>query len=59
MKEEMAHSSILVWEIPWTEEPEGYSPLGYKELDTSEQLTKQEYDPLILSGIPKRFLLEC
>ena len=27
LEEEMAtHSSILAWEIPWTEEPEGYSP---------------------------------
>ena len=24
------HSSILAWEIPWTEEPGGYSPWGYK-----------------------------
>ena len=34
------HSSILAWEIPWTEEP-GYlsSPWGGKELDTIEQLS--------------------
>ena len=25
------HSSILAWEIPWTEEPGGYSPWGRKE----------------------------
>ena len=25
------HSSILAWRIPWTEEPEGYSPWGGKE----------------------------
>ena len=24
------HSSLLAWEIPWTEEPVGYSPLGPK-----------------------------
>ena len=29
------HSSILTWEIPWTEEP-GYSLWGHKELDTTE-----------------------
>ena len=23
-----SHSSILAWEIPWTEEPGGYSPWG-------------------------------
>ena len=36
------HSSILVWGIPWTEEPggaTGYSPWGCKELDVTEQLT--------------------
>jgi len=32
------HSSILVWRIPWTEEPGGlqYSPWGRKEWDTTE-----------------------
>ena len=30
------HSSILAWGIPWTEEPGGYSPLGLKELETTE-----------------------
>ena len=30
------HSSILAWEIPWTEELEGYSPQGHKESDTTE-----------------------
>ena len=29
LEEEMAtHSSIRVWEIPWTEELAGYSPWG-------------------------------
>ena len=31
-----AHSSILAWEIPWTEEPDGYSPRGHKESDMAE-----------------------
>ena len=30
------HSSILAWRSPWTEEPGGYSPWAYKELDTTE-----------------------
>ena len=29
-------SSILVWRIPWIEEPAGYSPRGRKELDMTE-----------------------
>ena len=40
-KEMATHSSILVWKIPWTEEPDRlYSPWGHKELDTTEQLPK-------------------
>ena len=33
-KEMATHSSILAWEIPWTEESD--SPWGHKELDTTE-----------------------
>ena len=32
------HSSILAWEIPWTEKPGGYSSWGHKELDATERL---------------------
>ena len=32
-KERATHSSILAWEIPWTEEPRGYSPWGGKDSD--------------------------
>ena len=34
-----AHSSILAWRIPWTEELVGYIPWGRKESDMTEQLT--------------------
>ena len=27
-KEMATHSSILAWEIPWTEEPGGLQPMG-------------------------------
>ena len=30
------HSSILAWRIPWTEEPEGATVCGVKELHTTE-----------------------
>ena len=34
------HFSIIVWRIPWTEEPGRlYNPWGPGELDTTEQLT--------------------
>ena len=29
------HSSILAWEIPWTEDPGGYSPWDCKESATT------------------------
>ena len=29
-KEMATHSSILAWEIPWIEEPGGYSPWGHQ-----------------------------
>ena len=39
-KEIATHSSILAWEIPWTEEPWGPpdSSWGCKESDTTERL---------------------
>ena len=33
------HSSILAWEIPWTEESGGLQSMGSQELDMTEQLT--------------------
>ena len=36
MEKEMAiHSSILAWEIPWTEEPSGSQSMGSQESDTT------------------------
>ena len=36
LEEEMAtHSSILAWEIPWTEEPEGLLSMGLQETDAT------------------------
>ena len=34
-----AHSSILPWRIPWTEEPGRLHSMGHKESDTTEQIT--------------------
>ena len=33
------HSSVLAWEIPWTEEPGGLCLWGCKESDTTERLS--------------------
>ena len=35
VKEMATHSSILAWEIPWTEEPDGLQSMGCKESDTT------------------------
>ena len=38
------HSNILTWEIPWTEEPAGYSPWDFqkkKKSDTIQQLNNK------------------
>ena len=38
-KEMVTHSSILSWNISWTEEPSGLQSMGHKESDTTEGLT--------------------
>ena len=35
-----AHSSILTWESPWTEEPGGLQSIGSQESDMTEQQGK-------------------
>ena len=40
LEEEMATcSSILVWGIPWPEEPGSYNPWGHKESDKTDQIS--------------------
>ena len=43
------HSSILAWEILWTEEPGGLQSQGHKEADTTEQYSCQG---ISLLGLP-------
>ena len=40
-KEMATHSSILAWEISWTEEPGGLSPWGHKRVGHN-LMTKQQ-----------------
>ena len=35
-KEMATHSSILAWEIPWTEQPGGLQSMDLQETDTTE-----------------------
>ena len=44
MEEGMAtHSSIIAWQIPWTEEAGGLHSVGHKELDMTEQLSTHDF----------------
>ena len=49
MEKKMAtHSSILAWEIPWTEEPGGLQSRGVtKELNTTERLKKKKKERIM------------
>ena len=40
-KDLVTHSSILVWKIPWTEEPGELQSMGSKESDMTEQLNNK------------------
>ena len=51
LEEEMAtHSSILVWRIPWTEEPGGLQSMGSLELDMTKWLN-HHYVPGTSRGV--------
>ena len=48
------HSSILAWEIPWTEEPGRLQSMGSQTVGY-ELVTKQQQPPLLLMFL---FLIE-
>ena len=37
------HSSILTWEIPWAEEPDGLESVGFTESDMTQGLKNERY----------------
>ena len=37
------YSSILAWEMPWTEASGGYSPWGCRESDMTEHTRTRDY----------------
>ena len=49
-KEMATHSSILAWEIPWTEEPGGLQSMGLKRVGHN-LVTKQQLTGLPLSVV--------
>ena len=52
-KEMITDSSILAWEMPWTEEPGGLQSVGLQESDMTE--IKQQYN--IGGGIQKTLVI--
>ena len=45
LKEETAtHSSIVAWNIPWTEEPGGLQSIGLQRVNTAEHAWEEESD---------------
>ena len=56
-KERATQSSILSWEIPWTEEPAGIQSIGSRtestQLDATKQLNNKGRGTLILIWVPK------
>ena len=51
-KAKATHSSILAWEIPWTEEPACFTPQGHQESDTTERLTHVHISPPFRTSLP-------
>ena len=41
-KEIATHSSILAWEIPWTEEPSRLQSMGWKKSRSKQQQSSQQ-----------------
>ena len=56
-KEIVAHSSILAWEIPWTEEPGGLQSMGRQESDPTELFHFIVLSPEVWEGDASCFVL--
>ena len=52
-KEMATRSSILAWEIPWTEEPVGCGPWGHKELDMTEHTCRYKPNASLGAQFPR------
>ena len=49
-KEMATHSSILAWEIPWTEKPGGLQSMGHRRV-RHNLATKQQHSSFIRAGL--------
>ena len=61
LEEEMAaHSSILAWKIPWTEEPGRLQgPCGHKGSDTTEQLITHTHTHFLKTSWVRAVQFSC
>ena len=50
-KEMAAHSSILAWRIPWTEEPRGLSSMGSQSRTRLKRLSMHLYSGLFSENL--------
>ena len=59
-KEMATHSSILAWEIPWTEESGGLQSMGSQRVrhDSATEQQWQQDNTRWFQGLRHRFLLE-
>ena len=48
-KEMATHSSILAWEIPWTEEPGGLQSMGHKGVGHNLATEQQQKEDLLIN----------
>ena len=46
-KEMATHSSILAWEIPWTEEPGGLQPMGLQRIRYDLVTQQRQLSPFL------------
>ena len=64
-KETATHSSILAWEIPWTEEPGGLQSMRSQESDTNQRLNDHHHrdslstQPMCFDCIPSIYPFFC
>ena len=50
-KEMATRSSILAWEMPWTEEPGGLQSMGHKQSDRTSRLKQQQPGEMSWSSV--------
>ena len=50
------HSSIVAWEIPWTEEPGGLQSMGSQRVGHDERLSLHSLISIIITSAPPQII---